>query len=308
MATLVNEVRKLSITSNNSSTSIRSVPTWQTQASETRWGDSSALKLAVLLHGLSSASQSWHRIADGLVKQGYYVVAPDLLGHGFASTSDSYSIQDFSIHAEQTLTSLHRVPDLIVGHSLGSLVACALPWRYKERPHARLVLIDPPFNLTDEDAQKIQDSIVREVTRPATIQEYLEHNAKWTEKDAACKAFGATLCQPETVKAVFRDVGPWKHTSLLSTQPPSLEVIVLGADPQLGPVFTPHEALELAQTLPDVKTAIVKGTSHSIHREEPEVVLRILLTGVIHGVDDIVVHASEIHNDEHVASLGSGQV
>ncbi|KAK4048031.1 hypothetical protein OIV83_005065 [Microbotryomycetes sp. JL201] len=309
MSEPIDEMRKLSMTSASSS-SARSMgwPRNGPPTSETRWGDSSALKLAVLLHGLSSASQSWCRIATGLVNEGYYVVAPDLLGHGFASTSESYTIQDLSNHVEQTLSGLQRQPDLIVGHSLGSLVACALPWRYKERPHARLVLIDPPFELSDADVEKIGDSIVDEVTSPSTVQQYLDHNPKWTVKDAVCKVFGASLCLPETVRSIMKDVGgPWKHTSLLSTQPPSIEIIVLGADPALGPVFTPPEAVRLVDSLPHVKTAVVLGTSHSIHREEPDVVLNVLLTGKVPG--DKLIHASELReDDDQITSLGAGQV
>ncbi|KAM0787841.1 hypothetical protein ACM66B_003894 [Microbotryomycetes sp. NB124-2] len=317
MAAPADEMRKLSVTSSSTSassgrpSSVRSLSAAYSAdrlpTSETRFGDAAALKLAILLHGLSSASQSWCRIAEGLVKEGYYVVAPDLLGHGFASTSDSYTIQDFSNHVEQTLYGLQRQPDLIVGHSLGALVACALPWRYKERPHAKLVLIDPPFELSDGDVEKIQESIVNEVTNPSTIEEYVEHNPKWTIKDAACKAFGATLCQPDTVKHIFRDIKPWRElTSLLSTQPPSLSVIVLGADPNLGPVFTPREAIAIADSLPQIKTAVVIGTSHSIHREEPDVVLRVLLTGKVEG--DKLVHARELNDSQQVTVLGAGQV
>ena len=46
------------------------------------WGDPSAARSAVLIHGVTSNAASWVRVGPALADQGYYVVAPELRGHG----------------------------------------------------------------------------------------------------------------------------------------------------------------------------------------------------------------------------------
>ncbi|MFT5197354.1 MAG: pimeloyl-ACP methyl ester carboxylesterase, partial [Cellvibrionaceae bacterium] len=46
------------------------------------WGDPTAERSAVLIHGVTSNAQSWIRVGPRLAEQGYYVVAPNLRGHG----------------------------------------------------------------------------------------------------------------------------------------------------------------------------------------------------------------------------------
>ncbi|MCB0026454.1 MAG: alpha/beta fold hydrolase, partial [Anaerolineales bacterium] len=54
------------------------------------WGDPAAERSAVLIHGVTSNSQSWIRVGPRLAEQGYYVVAPDLRGHGDSPKADGH--------------------------------------------------------------------------------------------------------------------------------------------------------------------------------------------------------------------------
>lgn len=77
-------------------------------------------------------------------------------------------------------------------------------------------------------------------------------------------------------------------THLLPSSPtdgstPPTEIIILAADASLGPCFTPTEARALAKSHPEIKTAFVKGAAHSVHRDEPAVVLQVLLSGSVDG-------------------------
>ncbi|EGO19997.1 hypothetical protein SERLADRAFT_478578, partial [Serpula lacrymans var. lacrymans S7.9] len=83
------------------------------------WGEPSAGKRALLIHGVSSASQTWHRVAKSLAGQGYLVTAPDLPGHGTANRSSDYTLSAFA-DALRPLFASTRF-DLVIGHSLGGL-------------------------------------------------------------------------------------------------------------------------------------------------------------------------------------------
>lgn len=65
--------------------------------------------------------------------------------------------------------------------------------------------------------------------------------------------------------------------------PAPFESIILGADPALGAAFSVDEARALATSRPYVKTAFLKGATHSVHREEVVLVVRVLVTGEVRG-------------------------
>jgi len=83
---------------------------------------------------------------------------------------------------------------------------------------------------------------------------------------------------------------PWSFTSLLPNSSPSFEMVILGADPSLGGLFTPDEADALSRTHPHIKTRIVTGASHLMFQDIP-VKDRV--------VDEILGHAREEHSHSY---------
>ena len=80
--------------------------------------------VVVLLHGISSGAASWLPCAS-LLAAGARVIAWDAPGYG-QSTQLQMAVptaRDYALRLEQLLTALQVRPDLIVGHSLGALMA-----------------------------------------------------------------------------------------------------------------------------------------------------------------------------------------
>ncbi|MEO5534280.1 MAG: alpha/beta fold hydrolase [Pseudolysinimonas sp.] len=100
-------------------------------------------RVAVLVHGIQSDHRAWHRVAAALHEDGFRVVTVDLAGHGVSPRSRRYSPAAW---ADDVVESLEPVVgdgiDLLVGHSLGALVASRVGDRI--RPRAA-VYIDPAF-------------------------------------------------------------------------------------------------------------------------------------------------------------------
>lgn len=116
------------------------------------WGEGT--KVALLIHGLASHSSSWEEAAQDLVADGYKVLAPDLHGHGLSTRLPRYTVERWA----NAIQSYIPQAELIVGHSIGALVATKL--------HARMqpkftVLVDPVFRLPRKIVLAITQRVFR---------------------------------------------------------------------------------------------------------------------------------------------------
>ncbi len=98
-------------------------------------------KTALLIHGIGSDSTTWNKVAEYLVKNNYKVIAPDLGGHGNSERASRYDIQSW---VNDILDSVNDKIDLIIGHSLGGLLATAVASKLNPE---NVVLIDPALTL-----------------------------------------------------------------------------------------------------------------------------------------------------------------
>lgn len=105
----------------------------------------------LLLHGMLDQGATWEMVATRLAADGFYVVAPDLRGHGrsgHAPLCSEYHLVDFVAdmdvivqHWCEAGQSLANQPITLVGHSMGSLVAAMLAAARPDRI-AALVLVE----------------------------------------------------------------------------------------------------------------------------------------------------------------------
>jgi pimeloyl-ACP methyl ester carboxylesterase len=103
-----------------------------------------ARPVVVLIHGAELDHSAWAAQADGLVRQGCTVLAPDLPGHG---QSDCPPLTDIGAMADWTIALLDAAgvaEAALVGHSMGSLIALDCAGRHASRVH-RLVLAATAF-------------------------------------------------------------------------------------------------------------------------------------------------------------------
>ena len=97
------------------------------------------------LHGVGGSADSWNSQLAFFVSQGYEVVAPDLLGHGFSSCPDNQKSYTFTKLFKDILTIFDSyIPEsrktIIFGHSYGCSFSTALARARLERV-VSLVLI-----------------------------------------------------------------------------------------------------------------------------------------------------------------------
>jgi len=116
------------------------------------WGDPAA-PAVVLLHGGSAHARWWDRFADAIA-DAYHAVALDLRGHGNSEHADAraYRIDDYASDVAACLDALGIGRAVLVGHSLGGLVAAAYAGRAPERLTA-LVIVDSQVRISAAGAR-----------------------------------------------------------------------------------------------------------------------------------------------------------
>jgi pimeloyl-ACP methyl ester carboxylesterase len=110
----------------------------------------------VLIHGIGNSLHSWDEVVEKMPKD-VRIIGIDLLGFG-KSPKPEWAIYDAKTQARSvglTLLGLRLVQQpILVGHSLGALVAVEVAKRYSLIPK-RLVLCSPPFYSPRVDTKKV---------------------------------------------------------------------------------------------------------------------------------------------------------
>jgi pimeloyl-ACP methyl ester carboxylesterase len=112
--------------------------------SRCEWGPSDGPPV-LCWHGVLDQGLIWEPVAVPLAEAGFRVIAPDLRGHGrsdHVGAGGSYQILDFITDAVGLTDQLVDRPLLLIGHSLGTIVASGLA-SLRASLVTQLILIEP---------------------------------------------------------------------------------------------------------------------------------------------------------------------
>lgn len=109
----------------------------------------------VLIHGFLSDSTYWRSVVPQLSEQ-YRVITIDLLGFGASPKprDATYSLADHTTAVAETLTAVIDRPAVIIGHSMGCLVAAQLSIDHPQLV-SRLALFNMPIFSHSEQAREV---------------------------------------------------------------------------------------------------------------------------------------------------------
>lgn len=128
------------------------------------------------------------------------MIAPNLLGHGFAPRSDSYQIEDFVNNILPRIGDA-RV-DLLIGHSLGGPVSLSLYPRLKHKLR-RLVLVDPALEVTDARIEGAKNQNLDDVKKRLSPAELLKQEPNWSFNAAAVKSLAVCLASSDAIESIM---------------------------------------------------------------------------------------------------------
>lgn len=112
-------------------------------------------KTIILLHGIAATSKTWDVLIKYLKKEDFRIVAIDLLGFGKSPKplDCEYKIEDHVSSVRKTIRKLGlSKPYIIIGHSMGSIIAANYARKY-HRDVDSLYLLSPPIYLDNDVSQ-----------------------------------------------------------------------------------------------------------------------------------------------------------
>ena len=230
--------------------------------------------LAVLVHGLTSSSRTWWRVGPALGERGFRVLAVDLRGHGASPRAEA----GLAIgHLADDLAETVGGPvDLLIGHSLGALVALELVGRHP-RSARRLVVEDPP-GASSVDwagvAAGIEDDTARAVTDPEGLRRDLAAaNPAWPPGEAGRRVADQADCDGRAIADAVRPGAAFDLPALLTAA--RLPTLLLLAEEALGSLLTGPDRKAAVEAVADGATRVLPA-GHSLHREALDAWLAVL--------------------------------
>jgi pimeloyl-ACP methyl ester carboxylesterase len=239
--------------------------------------------LAVLVHGVTSSSRTWWRVGPALARRGFRVLAVDLRGHGasprpvagLAAADLAADVADTVADAAGVAGPAGPAPaappvDLLVGHSLGALVALELA---TARPgFARRLLLEEPPGPHSVDWVGLADGMEadrrRAVEDPEGLRRDMEaENPRWPPGEAERRVADLADCNATAIAAALRPGVPFDLAGLLAAA--RLPILLLLADEALGSSLTGVDRKAAMAAAGDGATRVLPS-GHSIHREALE--------------------------------------
>jgi pimeloyl-ACP methyl ester carboxylesterase len=247
----------------------------------TREGSPSATKV-LMLHGLSGISTSYDEVVAQLGAEAD-VFRIDLRGHGRSDhAAGTYSVPYYTADVVAFIEEVIGEPVVLVGHSLGGVITHHITGTYPQLVKSALCE-DPPLYFCDQDL--FEQSVF------ATIFPMLEASMRSAQASGQPREHYVTMVAEAmmpwgragdhmTDHAVQSRVdalmlgdpdvwGPAIHGGALSGYDPDASIarpmIILQADPTMGPALFPDHAARQHAVNPDADIRLIEGAPHGIH-------------------------------------------
>ncbi len=234
------------------------------------WGDPTADRHALLVHGLGSSGALMWRLGEALAESGWHAVAVDLRGHGDAPRALDYTVAAYAADLGIARPQRGGAWDAVVGHSLGgaaSTVAAASDPDWTRR----LILLDPAIFVEGRDAKIVRKSQERAFA-DQRIEVVQQEHPHWHPQDWELKVDAVRRASAWAVEQTSVQNTPWDVRADAARL--AVPTHVIASDPEVYSIFTGDTATDVLSANPLVTMSIVDGAGHSLHRDKPEESIR----------------------------------
>ena len=222
----------------------------------------------MLVHGVTASARTWWRVGPWFAENGWRVVAVDLRGHGASPRMrGDEGLDDLAWDVHETVFEAHDAVDVLLGHSLGALVALKLCQDHG-KPARRLVLEEPPGSESTDfgevaHATELDATLTRKSPK-AAVRRNLAQNPTWAEQDAKNSVTGLRDCDAGPLGEFLREGLRYDLTDLArSVTIPTL--LVLGSEERSSMLPAPERAAVAGLLRQGTTNEFDAG--HSVHRD-----------------------------------------
>lgn len=228
----------------------------------------------VFLHGIGGRANAWAPIQKTCVEAGYTSLAWDMPGYGDSPAVDPYDFDGLA-DALAALMDAHGFPKaVLVGHSLGGMVALHMWARHPQRV-AALVLAasSPAFGHGSGD---FQQTFVAQRLAPIEAGQSMAQVADKLVPTMVAPGFdGAGLAH---AKACMGSISPATYKSALGalvqfeqrTALPTITVPTLCIAAEHDRTAAPSVVQRMADKIPNAQYQCLAGVGHLLTFEQPE--------------------------------------
>lgn len=223
--------------------------------------------VVVFLHGIASSSLTWTNVVP-LLEGRYRAICIDLLGFGGSPIPEraEYTLAEHVDAVARTIRSLRlREPFVLVGHSMGGLIAPRYAARHPKRV-SRLVLVSPPIYVNPEALSDDRDRLVQDFYLKA--YRYIRENREFTLRNGGI--VGNLLQIPRVMDINERTWVPFvkslEHTIESQTTISDLAALRVPVEIVYGTLdeFASPGGIRIAERLRGVNVTRVRSADHLI--------------------------------------------
>lgn len=243
---------------------------WRSQGEKTGKQRSTAL----LLHGFGADGSTWLPIGPLLAQQGIDAIALDLPSHG-ASTVEPSTVGQLTAIVTEAVRNLDPAPDILIGHSMGGLVAADLAGSGVLPGSKRLILISPAgmgHTINSEllqalawaDTAETLDLLMREIgghlppPPPAVCRQILAQNRSHPNLPDIADDLAGLAGQRHSL-------------------PQRLESLTIPISVAMGTEDVMFPWVQVASLPPSVAIHLINGGGHIPHWEQPETIVKLIV-------------------------------
>ncbi|HEX4146377.1 MAG TPA: alpha/beta hydrolase [Pirellulales bacterium] len=249
----------------------------------------------VLLHGVLRAWQDFANVLASLSSQ-HQLLAVDFRGHGRSAPAAAYRVVDYVSDTVELLRHGLDRPAVLLGHSLGAMVALAAAAELPDRVRG-VILEDPPFEtmgsrIADRGFlsyfEQLQALALLRLPVPQLAGRMSEiqapgHTAAGLRladvRDAASLRFAAhclAAADPQVLAPIVQ--GAWLRGYNLASVLDRVRcpVLLFESDSAVGGMLAEADARQICSSLADCTHVRLANVGHHIHWQQPEATLRIV--------------------------------
>jgi magnesium chelatase accessory protein len=243
----------------------------------------------LLLHGSASSGHAWDEVSRQLVTLGFSTLAPDLPGHGESEGvpgGGALTPDALGRALGALLRALDAAPDLVVGHSVGAVLAIRAATLSAVTP-CGILGVNPALGTRQDHIPSFLEEPTARMARHPTparmlsaifrhlpLAEVLLRSTGSRIPESAVKHYRALLSDPRRVAGVLRLQADWDAAGIGAEARRLIAEVrfMTGAQDR----WVPRALLERERA--GVPLEVLPDRGHLLPEEDPDAVVRSILT------------------------------